>query len=42
MDIIDDFEVKGLGNVNRTVAISNLKKSSSFNYKFQSNFGKKK
>ena len=41
VDIIDDFEVKGFGNVNRTVAISNLKKSSSFNNKFQSNFGKK-
>ncbi len=41
VDNIEENEVKGLGNVNRTVAISNLKKSYSFKVNFESKFNKK-
>lgn len=41
VDNIEENEVKGLGNVSRTVAISNLKKSYSFKINFESKFNKK-
>jgi hypothetical protein len=41
VDNIEENEVKGLGNVNRTVAISNLKKSSSFKIDLKLKFNKK-